>query len=263
LLQSLLLMSLAWLWLYTWSLLQAYSPCWVWLVFITPVITIMALGMLESALMRRHALVGMYLKPSGWLYQLVRGGMFMLIWQIIKALGFGLFLFVEMAIWSAWVWGLLLFDVLVLWALFQSITHWLRPYLKPGYAEMFTRHYLVLINTALGACLFAFISFYMPHTNYSELSWQAAADYAVRQVTVECDVLAALARISALKEVTGWWVAQNWLPQVPNSTLAIGGWVLFFLSAAAFFWGFSRFVLGILVAPNQLLAKLDKSTPIG
>lgn len=249
-------MLLPWTWLLIWRLLYADASCVVLLILLVPVVALIALNMLEVALTRRHAFIGTYLQAGKGLYRFLRGGVFTVAWQVVKALAFGLTLLVESIAWDWWVWLLLFADVLIIQASYAWCCRKLAAQVKPDYETILARRFLVVINTVLGAVMISAVTLYTPQKDYRELTWLEAAEYEAAEVEVRCDVLGILARLSASKNAVAWWLAQTWLTRLQNLAAAVLGWSIFLLSSAAFMWAYSRLLFGSLAQPFRLLARV-------
>ncbi|ALG67699.1 hypothetical protein [Beggiatoa leptomitoformis] len=252
---------LTWLGLLGFYWVHVWLDCWLVILALLPIVGIIAISMLESALVHRRAFINTYLNPDNWLYRLLRGGFIMATWQIIKALFFGLFLLVEVISWDFWVWLVLLIDVVFIFIAYRVINNCLAIYFRPAYSTIISRHYLVIINTVLFSIILTIVSFYTPHADYREITWQLAVDYETTKIQIACDEFATLARLSVTKNTLSWWLAQHYLTGTNTSPqIAIGAWLLFLLSSTAFMWGYSRLLLGALVSPSRVFDLLDNKS---
>jgi hypothetical protein len=249
-------LTLAWAWLGVWAATYQALPCLVVLLLALPVIMAIMLGMLESALLRRRALVGMYLEADGGLYRWLRGGLLMVSWQTLKALGFALVLLMAATQWESRGWLILGVDALCLWAGYAWLCRVLAAQVKPPYSAMFARHVLVFLNTLVFAVVIAGAEFYLPHPDYREVSLADAIYYEVSQVEAACDVVGILARGALAGQTLSWWLAESWLSRPELSALAGLGWLLFLAGSTAFMWAYSRLLLGMLVSPERLFGIL-------
>ncbi|EIJ43527.1 hypothetical protein BegalDRAFT_2686 [Beggiatoa alba B18LD] len=251
---------IVWTFLFIFYHIATRLSCEFIILFSLPVILIIALSMLESALVKRRAFVHTYLNPDSWLYRLLRGGLIMAMWQLLKALLFGLFLLVEMIFWESWVWWVLLLDIFFVYFLYQTLHLFLNRYLRPAYSAVISRHYLVIINTLIFSILLTTISLYMPYADYRNLSLSSSIQSELAQLTVSCDVFALFARLSVTKTTVSWWLAQHYLTQesqliFPYIKESI--WLLFLLSSTAFMWGYSRLLAGALLSPRAVIQLLE------
>jgi hypothetical protein len=256
----LLRLALAWGWLLSWGLTFHRLPCPAVLLFAVPVALAILLGMVESALLRRRALAGMYLRPEGALFRLLRGGVILAGWQALKAILFAILLLMAATQWETTHWAVLGLDALLLAGLFGLVRRRLAGQVRPGFDALFARQLLVYLNTVLFVAVLAWVEFHLPHPDYRQASLAEAVLSAVSQVTA-CDAVGILVRGGAASQAAGWWLAQTWLTRPEIAPLAGLGWLLFLAWSATFMWGYSRLLLGALVSPGGLLEMLE--TPIG
>ena len=213
---------------------------------------LISLGLLEAAFMRRRAFLNQYLKPEHTYYRLLRGGLLLLIWQMLKALSLSLWLLLALLLleWQAIL--LLGVDTLLLALGYQWYQIHFQTFIHGPYILMISRQYLVRLNTVLLTTGLLLLEFFMPHPNYQALAWNEAIQYEVGQIQTQCHFLGLLVRLMVALNVLGWWLAQTWLPQLDYPLLALGGWGLFLFSSLAFVWAYSRLLLSVLITPGSL-----------
>jgi hypothetical protein len=253
----LITLGLAWAGLFLWNRLFPATHCLVALAISAVVVEVIALGMLEHALLRRRAFIGMYLKEQGWLFRLLRGGALLLIWQVVKAMGLATVLLVESVLWTGWIWTVLGIDVLFLAVAYPWVCRRLAAQVRPEYVEMLARRFLVFANTVFFSWVVAVVSYYTPHKDYRAMTLLEAAQHEALQVQSKCQAFAVIARISAAKNAASWWLAERWLGEVGPHPFAWLGWLVFLVLSAAFMWAYSRFLLGLLVKPSRLFRLAD------
>jgi len=96
------------------------------------------------------------------------------------------------------------------------------------------------------------VSYYSPHEDFRGLSWELAARTAAADVDAGCDVVAALARMDAVREALQWWAAQNFLGGLADARELMVAWVAFLGAFGVSFlvaWGYSRALMGALSRP--------------
>lgn len=237
---------MGWLWLLLWQILYPSIGCLLSILFIAPVLGLIAKSMLESASMRRQATVAMYLNPQRWLYRFFRRSIFMVLWQIFKATFFAIFIITEAIFFDSWVWILLFFDVIFIFIFYHFFTKILNDQVKIEYAQIFAREYLMIFNSMVFSLIISIIGFYMPYPDYRELTWLQAIEYEVIKIQGDCQITLIMARFSAAKNAISWWLAETWLTKISDSYLAFLVWLIFLLNSTAFVWAYSRMLLGIL-----------------
>lgn len=248
----------AWVLLWTWHRLHADLPCWLALAWMLPAAVLIFLGMLESALLRRRAWLGMYLRAdSGW-FRWLRGGVFMVSWQALKASLFAAVLLVAVLQWPPSYWLVLLADALLLWGIARWATGWLVSTVRPGFAPRIVRRALVPVNTLVCGAVLVALAYYSPHPDYRGGGLLAALEAGMAGVEAHCAELGLLARLDAALEAGGWWFAQAWLGRPEWQWLAPVGWLGFLGASMAFVWGYSRLLLGAQVGPRGLFGWLDE-----
>ncbi len=252
-------MLLPWGGLLAWSQWHRQLNCLGLLLCLSLVIAVLALDMLEVALLKRRALVGMYLKPESGLYRLLRGGPLMLIWQVGKALILAVILLAEATQWTGWLWLVLGLDALLLAGAYPWYKKRFATQVKAGHAETFARQYLVILNILLLTPLIAGIYFYTPHPDYRELGWRETLLHEASRTQTGCSALAAPAKLMAAKNALGWWLAQTWLQRLQHVGLTALGWLLFLLGSAAFVWAYSRLILGMSLSPPAVLGRFSET----
>ncbi len=241
-----LLLTLGLAWLFLWRLVYPSVSCLLSVIFISPILALIAFSMWESASMRRQAAVSMYLLPEGWVYRLFSGGFFLTLWQFSKATLLAFFLVFEALFWDYSIWIALLIDGFFIASLHYYLSNKLKSQVKPGYVNVFARESLVIINSLVFALLVSILGMNLEYPNYRELSWFQTIEYEVTKVEGSCHVTLVLARIAAAKNAIGWWLAEAWLTKVADIYLAFVAWFIFMLNSSAFIWAYSRMSLGIL-----------------
>lgn len=242
-------MLIAWGWLLSWAFFHQDLNCLLNLLFLVPVTGLIALSMFEHALLRRRALLNMYLRRERGLYQILKGGFFMLLWSICKALVFSVFLLLEALAWQFWIWLLLALDVVLLRAVQAWLAKTLESQVKSGYTVSLARNALVPFNTLIFALILTAAAFHLPQNDYRDMSLSQAVHYEVTRVQTNCAGSAVLERLAAAKNAAAWWFAQKWLSRESlKRGTALGGWLLFLLSSTAFMWAYSRLLSGATVS---------------
>ncbi len=247
----------AWALLWGWHALHAQVPCWLLPAFLLPVAVLILLAMLENALLQRRAWLGMYLRGSSGAFRLLRGGVFMLGWQALKATLFALILLLAVLRWPAGYWLLLLADLLLLWLLAGVLAARLAPHLRPGFAPRLARRLLAPLNTLLCGVALVALAYYSPHPDFRGGSLVQALHVGLSGADLHCAELALLARLDGALEAGGWWLAQAWLTRPELTWLAPLAWLLFLGASMAFVWGYSRLLLGTQVRPRELFGWLE------
>ncbi len=242
----LLPLAAAWAGLWLWAVTARWLPCVAVLFLAIPIITLILLGMLESALLRRRAWVGMYIQPDSAPYRWLRGGVLMVAWQAVKAVALGLVLLAAALRWEDWTWAILGADVVFLWLAHAALRAWLAGFIRPGYETMIARHVLLFVNTLLFTAVLTGAEFYLPHPDYRNLTVAEAIYHETARVETACSVVGILARSSAASQALSLKLAQSWLTRTMPPALAGVGWLLFLAFSVTFLWGYSRLLLGAL-----------------
>ncbi|WP_294078524.1 hypothetical protein, partial [Thiolapillus sp.] len=164
-----------------WAMWSDSLPCVGVLLLMLPVLALIVLNMLEVALLRRRALVGMYLEGENWLSRLMCRKAVLFLWQVTKATVLVFILFVEALDWPPWFWLLLMMDIPVLFFTSHRLEQSLQGQVKAGAQGIIARHLLVTVNTLILALLLAGGWMFEPQTDYRDMSWQATAVYAAQQ----------------------------------------------------------------------------------
>lgn len=254
-------MTLPWLWLLLWRQVSSWADCFILFMVMAPVLGVIALDMYAVARLRRRAFLGMYLREDSRLFRLLRGGVWMLAWQVGKALFFSFVLIIEAMHWPLWLWVVLLVDIPFLYIGYIRLSRTITQHVKPHSEHVLARQALVVINTLVMSMTLASVFFFTPHPDYRTLSWRDAAEYEALQVVVGCDALAPAARLSVAKDAVGWWLAETRLSRLRDNWTAAAGWFLFLLSTTLFLWAYSRLILGMLLRPSDLSAGSNKEPP--
>ena len=238
--------------LLAWGLWKDRLPCMVVFVLMLPVLGLIALNMLEVALMRRRALVGMYLQEYSWLSRLLCRKGLLLLWQVAKATFFTFVLFVEAQDFPPWLWLLLILDVGLIYLANGWLGRLLHIQVKTGRQGIVGRRLLVTANTLLLAVLVAGGQLFESRADYGGLSWQQTISYAAQQPQLRCDVLAPLARLQAAQQVLAERFVRQGTDMLDSSWSKVLGWLIFFLWSALYLWAWSRLILGTLIRKADL-----------
>jgi hypothetical protein len=249
---DLLLTLIAILSLLLWGNLHESAGCGLLFVLMLPAVALIALNMLETALMRRRALVGMYLQPGSLLSRLLCRKAFLMIWQILKAVVLGFVLFVESTGWSLWVWGLLGLDLLLLYPAYAGLRIWLAGQVKEIRRNIVARRVLVSLNTLVLLMLLVVGQMLMPRTDYSDMSWQEAATLVAEDVQMDCDIMAPLVRLAALRDALTERLMVRSMLTAGSAWTGLGIWLLYFLWSGLVLWAWSRLLIGALGARDAL-----------
>ncbi len=223
--------------------------CWLSFLLLLPVTGFMTLNMLETALMRRRALAGMYLRPQSFLARLLCRKSFLAAWQVIKAVVLALLLFMEAPAWPAWLWAVLGLDLLLLPVLYLWLQGWLAGQVRQGRRNILSRRLLLGLNTGILVGVLAVTQLFIPRADYTGLGWRETAIQAAEKVDTACDYLAPLVRLGAMRDALGSRLVQT-LPR--QGWPGLGAWLLYFLWSGLVFWAWSRLMLGGLGAGQAL-----------
>ncbi|WP_457675028.1 hypothetical protein [Thiolapillus sp.] len=246
---SLFMMLVAVMPLGLWGVFHARADCRAGWVLLAAVSVFMALNMLESALMRRRALAGMYLRPDGLLARLLCRKTVLVIWQLLKAVALGLLLFMETPGWPSWLWAVLILNLVLLQPAYLGMRRWLSAQVQAGRRNIIARRLLLSLNTGILLLVLAAAQMFLPRADYSRMSWEETSRHAIRTVEVRCEHLAPLARLSALRDALTEWLIQH----IPlHEGMRLGAWLVYFLWSGLVFWAWSRLVLGGLGARESL-----------
>ncbi|WP_456404947.1 hypothetical protein [Thiolapillus sp.] len=248
----LLLMLLPGALLFAWSMWKQDLACLTALMLMLPVLGLIALNMLEVALMRRRAMVGMYLRAESALARLLCRKTVLLLWQVVKATFFTFILFMEALDWQAWFWLVLLVDIPVMFLIHRRVRTALRTQAKPGLDGIVSRRMLVTLNTLVLAMLLAGGQMFSRQTDYQGLSWQDTALHAAQQQQLRCELLAPLARMKAIQQALASRAIRQGLESVNNVWSRIGGWLLFFFWSGLSLWAWSRMLLATLISRQDM-----------
>ncbi len=249
---DLLLMLLATLSLLLWGNLHASVSCGLLFVLMLPVVALIALNMLETALMRRRALVGMYLQPGSLLSRLLCRKAFLMLWQMLKAVVLGFVLFVESTGWPLWVWGLLGLDLLLLYPAHAGLRIWLAGQVKEMRRNIIARRMLVSLNTLVLLMLLVAGQMLTPRTDYSDMNWQETASHVAAGVQIDCEIMAPLARLAGLRDALTERLMVRGMLAAGSAWTGLGIWLLYFLWSGLVLWAWSRLLIGALGAGDAL-----------
>jgi len=234
-----------------WSMGKDSLSCMPALLLMLPVAGLIALNMLEVSLMRRRAMVGMYLHSASRLARLLCRKLFLLLWQVLKAAFFTFILFVEVLDWSAWFWLVLLTDALALFVMNHRLQQMLQGQVKAGQEGIIARRILVTLNTLVLVLLLATGQLFERQIDYRDLSWQETAMHAAQQ-QLQCELLAPLVRVQAIQQALAGRFVRQGLESVSSSWSRIFGWLLFFFWSGLSFWAWSRMLLGTLICKPDI-----------
>lgn len=252
----LLLTAAAFGWLLAWHYNYPDLECAHAVIWIAPLVAIIALGMLEGALYHRRALLGMYLRERSWLFILLKGGLVLVVWQVIKALFFAALLLIESPGWGPQIWFILGLDALLIVIAHALLRRLFTRHVRSGFDGVLTRQLLVTINTLLLVVAIVYVELHSEQLDYREMGLLNAMRYGAAQVQGDCDAIAAAVRVGEAKRAGGWYLAQRWLGESGDRGVALAGWLLFLLASVGFVWGYSRLLLGILINPLALFDRL-------
>lgn len=249
--QSLRLM-LAWLWLAAWKLWAPRMGCISTVLLMTPAVMVLAWNMLEPALLRRQAFVAQYLRQERWLGRLLSRRLLLSLWHILKAMVLAVALMMTAIQWPDWMPGLLAADLVVALLLYRFLVRFLARQARPAIAGTLARQGLVWLNFLLLVPAVAVCQLLTSHPDYREMGWNATVAHALLQVQTGCDLLTPLARAGAAQEAIAWRLMQLGLDRISNQYLALGAWLLFFLTTTLALWGWSRLLAGALTGRRGL-----------
>ncbi len=228
-----------------WAMWSDSLPCVGVLLLMLPVLALIVLNMLEVALLRRRALVGMYLEGENWLSRLMCRKAVLFLWQVTKATVLVFILFVEALDWPPWFWLLLMMmDIPVLFFTSHRLEQSLQGQVKAGAQGIIARHLLVTVNTLILALLLAGGWMFEPQTDYRDMSWQATAVYAAQQALVEK-------------------LVRQGLEMLTNTWGKLAGWLLFFFWSGLSLWAWSRMLLAPLIQKTDLDRIMHKGCHLG
>jgi hypothetical protein len=242
-----------------WVWFQSATGCWPGFLLMLPVLGLISLNMLESALLRRRALAGMYLRPDSFVARWLCRRTWLMIWQVTKALVLVLLLFVEATAWPPWLWVVLLLDLLLFPFLYALLRRWLTPQLQAGRRDILARQLLVIVNTLLLILVITTGRMAQPRPDYSSLDWQEAATHASEQTRVGCELIAPLARLAALRDALLERLVAESVTLSHSMWLGLLGWLLYFFWSGLVFWALSRLLSAGLGLRHTLAYLLDES----
>lgn len=234
-----------WIWLLLWQVFQSRSGCILTILFITPILALIARSMLENSIMRRRATISMYLIPEGWLHRFLQNSIFLVLWQFMKATFLSLYLVNESIFFQPWVWVVLFADLIFLWVGHNFLVKKLSDQVKYNYAPVFAGEYIIIANSIALSFILGFIGFFVSYPDYRDLSWYQAVEHDLTQLQSECYPALVLARVSAAKNAISWWLAEKWFTKINDSYLAYSAWFIFLINSTIFTWAFSRMLIGI------------------
>ena len=246
-----------------WVMWSDSLPCVGVLLLMLPVLALIVLNMLEVALLRRRALVGMYLEGESWLSRLMCRKAVLFLWQVTKATVLVFILFVEALDWPPWFWLLLLLDIPVLFFTSHRLEQSLQGQVKAGAQGIIARRLLVTVNTLILALLLAGGWMFEPQTDYRDMSWQATAVYAAQQEQLHCELLAPLARTKAVQQALVERLVRQGLEMLTNTWGKLAGWLLFFFWSGLSLWAWSRMLLAPLIQKVDLDRLMHKGCHLG
>ncbi len=232
-----------------WWGLHDKAGCWLPFMLLLPATGFMALNMLETALMRRRALAGMYLRPQSVLARLLCRKSFLAAWQVVKAVVLALLLFMEAPGWPAWLWVVLGLDLLLLPVMYQWLRGWLAGQVRQERRNILARWLLLGLNTGLLVGVLAVAQLFISRADYAGLGWRETAIQSAEKVDTACDYLAPLVRLGGMRDALASRLVQA-LPRQGWPTL--GAWLLYFMWSGLVFWAWSRLILGGLGAGQAL-----------
>jgi len=210
------------------------------------------LGVTETALLRRRAVLSVYLRAESWLFRLLRGGAVLVTWQTIKALALGVLLLIGAVSWRAEIWALLGLDALVLGFLYRAAESALRRHARPGFSGMLSRRLLLRLNAVLILVAVVAVELHTAQPDLRGLGLVEAVEAQVTQVGAACEGVAILARGAAALDALGWWLAETQLTRPELAAVAPAAWLAFLGATLGFVWAYSRLLLGALVSPSAV-----------
>jgi hypothetical protein len=238
-----------WAWLLGWHVWFEGAGCPIALLFLVPVALFLLLGVTEAALLRRRAALSMYLRPDAGLYRLLRGGVLLLAWQTLKAIGLGLVLLVGAAAWGRGTWAVLAADAVLLAVLYRVAVSLVGSQARAGFAGMLARRLLMPLNAGLLLVALVLLTLHSAHPDLRGLTLVEALDSRISAVSTACDGVAILARGAATFDALGWWLAETQLTRAELIAVAPFAWAAFVAATLGFVWAYSRLLLGMLVSP--------------
>ena len=226
-----------------------FLPLWglvAWLIFT---------GCLESARLRRATWLGQYLLESSPWHRLLRGGVLMVGWNLLLAIGLGLLMLVKLSLLPAALWAVLLLAMPLLAWLTVFMHQRLQAHVKPSALAALGRRLLVPVATVALMLGYLLLALALSQPDMIGLPWDRAM--AVNLDTEQRALMrfGVLERLYQLLDLTLMWALQNTLGDVETGgLLAILGWSLLLLTTATFLWAWVR----VLVGSDALLNRREK-----
>ncbi|MCC5859665.1 MAG: hypothetical protein JJT90_16015 [Ectothiorhodospiraceae bacterium] len=235
-----------WVVLVVWSQTATRWPCLLVLCVVVAVTGLIGVGLHEARSMRRRAWLGQYLREDGRLFRLLRGGWLMKLVTMVTAVCLAALLLGQSLLWNAWLWGLLLLDV----GLLYLMQHWFFARLvsdvKPAHRARVARLFALWTNVALLTVGIAVISVLTPQVDYRGVPLDAVLHQVSRQDAWTCQLVGVLDRLLLLNRELTHWLMQNVFDDFrAGGAVSLFAWVLVFVLSSAYSWAYSRLFLGM------------------
>ena len=243
---------LAWIWLLAWIRLAPVIGCPGLLALMFPAVMVVALNMLEPAVMRRRAFVQNYLQPGRLFHRWLSRHLLLSLWQIVKALVLVAVLMVAALQWPGWMLLLLLVDVPVAFGLYHLLLRVMRRQARALVAEILARRLLVWSNALLLVVSVVAGGMLASHPDYRPLDWSGTLGEALSGVRVGCELFAPLVRAGAGQEAIAWRLMQLGVEGLSDRNLALLAWLLFLAASTLAIWAWSRLLAGSLIDARGL-----------
>jgi len=220
----------------------------IWLAF-TVIITG---GLVWRSRLRRRSFLAVYVAAESPLQQLLRGGLLMILSQLLLAMMLALWLIVVLIRSTPpSVWMVLILTAPLLVLLRSGLQEVFKAHVSPIYRSEFSlRLSLPLMGIPLLAILI-YLSMHRSYPDFTAISLERAVWHTVEQEQARSETLLTGLQIAAASDALHLWLAQQLLPMLGIPLFQWLGWLLVFVRETVFVWSYLLLCQGVLLGVNR------------
>jgi hypothetical protein len=209
-------------------------------------------GLVWRGRLRRRSFLTVYIAAQSPLQRLLRGGLLMILSQLLLAMILALLLMVVLIrSTQSPIWIVLMLAAPLLVVLRSGLQEAFKNHVSPLYRSEFSlRLSLIGLGIPLVALLI-YLSMVRSYPDFTAVSLERAVWHLVEQEQARSETLLMGLQIAAASDALRLWLAQQLLPMLGIPLFQWLGWLLVFVREAVFVWSYLLLCQGVLLGVNR------------
>ena len=203
-------------------------------------------GYIELKMAERHCIKRCYFKEKSLFSRLLSSRTLVTLVYMVLSLAMTVSTFVVSLDFPSWLWGYLIFHILVSVFVFRYLDHLFTHTFQERYRSLFAREWSIRIMALLLIGIFVYMSLNTYTPEYLTHSLKETIMNASDMVSSHCVYIDKVLKIGKMIDSSFWWVISESTEQINNGVVKTSIWLAFLFYNSLALLGINRLIMQII-----------------